>query len=379
MLLIQELLRSGIDPREIDSVHGITARQSDDHLLWIFNYDDLRVQDRHAQIVKECRGLILESGTWNVVALPFYRFFNFGEVGGDSIDWTTARAYEKLDGSLITLFRYRNKWRIATREVIDATGNLPDPDPAGGFNTFADVVWPLLNMKVDKLPGAMYVFELVSPMNRVVTPYERSELALLTVRYEESDGALGLREFYPDAVAWFAHQLCLRLPKSFPVQSTNEVGDLISELDDTDEGFVVCDVDHNRIKMKSERYLEFSEIINNGKPQYWRMLRDGKGDDLLAIFPRYREEYERLLEGFNDVMAWADRTYLDNRDAATRKDFARRIAGHPMSWFIWQRYDGRVSVALEAFEAMKPEIQQHWLKSILPEAIKSLSTWKESR
>ncbi len=279
----------------------------------------------------------------------------------------------KVDGSLITLFWYRDKWRISTRGMIDATGNLPDPDPAGGYNTFADVVWPLLTPKLNSLiNGLIYVFELVSPMNRIVTPYERNELVLLTVRYDAND-SLDLEEFGANAVRWFAGKFGFRTPKSYPVQDSWEVEDLISELKDTEEGFVVCDAHMNRVKMKSSRYLEFSEIINNGKPQYWRMLRDGKGDDLLAIFPKYREEYERLLKGFNDVMAWADMTYAKNCDALDRKDFARRISDHPMSWFIWQLWDGKALTALKAFESMKPEIQQHWLKDVMPNVIKAMA------
>ena len=41
-------------------------------------------------VVQECRGLLLEEGTWNVVAMPFTKFFNFGEKLAPTIDWSTA-------------------------------------------------------------------------------------------------------------------------------------------------------------------------------------------------------------------------------------------------------------------------------------------------
>ena len=50
------------------------------------------------KVVRECRGMILEKGTWDVVALPFLKFFNAGEKHAAVIDWTSARVYEKLDG-----------------------------------------------------------------------------------------------------------------------------------------------------------------------------------------------------------------------------------------------------------------------------------------
>lgn len=48
--------------------------------------------------VQECRGLILEIGTWDVLSLSFLKFFNSGEVHAAKIDWDTAHILNKEDG-----------------------------------------------------------------------------------------------------------------------------------------------------------------------------------------------------------------------------------------------------------------------------------------
>ena len=52
--------------------------------------------------VQECgNGLILDAADrWKVVSNSMYKFFNHGQTHADpsSIDWTTARVFERFDG-----------------------------------------------------------------------------------------------------------------------------------------------------------------------------------------------------------------------------------------------------------------------------------------
>ena len=58
-------------------------------------------------ICQECRALLLEMGTWDVVSRSFFKFFNYGQPEAHPVDWATARVQEKLDGSLICLYFHR--------------------------------------------------------------------------------------------------------------------------------------------------------------------------------------------------------------------------------------------------------------------------------
>lgn len=69
------------------------------HKDWyMFNYN-LFESELSNPIVKACRGTILEispdRSVVKVVCLPFYKFFNYGDVNGDTIDWSTAITREK--------------------------------------------------------------------------------------------------------------------------------------------------------------------------------------------------------------------------------------------------------------------------------------------
>jgi tRNA splicing ligase len=48
-------------------------------------------------ITNECRGLVLETGTWKIVAKTFNRFFNLGELANtpDKFNWNNFRCESK--------------------------------------------------------------------------------------------------------------------------------------------------------------------------------------------------------------------------------------------------------------------------------------------
>lgn len=61
------------------------------------------------EICQECRGLILdEDDNWKAICYPYKKFFNYNEPLGKAIkmNWTDVNVYEKIDGSLATLYLY---------------------------------------------------------------------------------------------------------------------------------------------------------------------------------------------------------------------------------------------------------------------------------
>ena len=91
--------------------NNILHKQWDD--LHLYNYGDMVLVPRDHPILVRCRGLIV-TGEGNVVNYPFDRFFNDFEVEGASIDWQSARIYEKVDVTMISVWYY-NGWQVTTR------------------------------------------------------------------------------------------------------------------------------------------------------------------------------------------------------------------------------------------------------------------------
>ena len=79
----------------------------------IFNYDmtqsvsidgERRMCEFSLPEVPEARGIIINTETLDVACWPFRKFGNYGEYYADSIDWSTARVQEKVDGSIMKLW-----------------------------------------------------------------------------------------------------------------------------------------------------------------------------------------------------------------------------------------------------------------------------------
>lgn len=101
-LEVQKYLRSGKSPEMLLSDYAIKFKRHPkfDNLI-LFKYDQIS-SPFGEEIVRECRGIILdEANNWKVICHSFNKFFNNGERVGEAvmaIDWSTARVQEKVDG-----------------------------------------------------------------------------------------------------------------------------------------------------------------------------------------------------------------------------------------------------------------------------------------
>src|SRR6476659_8011413 len=77
-------------------------------------------------IVQECRGVVVHVPTGTVLAHPYNKFWNHGEHLAATIDWSTARVQDKLDGSLMILYWHpaNGAWQVASSGHPIAGGRL---------------------------------------------------------------------------------------------------------------------------------------------------------------------------------------------------------------------------------------------------------------
>jgi len=182
--------------------YHITVTEKDS--LALFKYSQLE-SDWNEPICRECRGLILEKGTWKVVRYAFDKFFNINESYAAEIDWASATSTEKIDGSLISLFYYKDKWCVATNGMIDAYDVALSPNEK--YKTYGELWEAAMNSNyprflkdgIEKLnPNCTYTFELVSPYNKVVIYYDNPMVYHIGTRYnlnfEEMDIDIGIQK-----------------------------------------------------------------------------------------------------------------------------------------------------------------------------------------
>lgn len=268
-------------------------------------------------LVQECRGVILdESDTWNVVARPFDKFFNHGEEHAAQIDWEQAVVQEKLDGSLCTLYHYKDEWHVATSGTPDASGEV------NGFGiSFATLFWQtydeqfgrdtLCSLRKDR----SYMFELTSPMNRIVVKHEKPKLTLLSVRATDS----GL-EWLPDI---------LNPVRAYSLSSLEDVIVTFQSMSPLEqEGYVIIGGrsargGFDRVKVKHPGYVALHQFKDSMSPRRLvEIAQQGEVSEVIAHFPEWAEKLTQVSARFNALAAKLEADYERIKHIPEQKAFA---------------------------------------------------------
>lgn len=292
--------------------------------------------------VQQCRGTVFRESDMKCVCRPFNKFFNYGEPNAARIDWAAEnlRVLEKIDGSLIKVW-YDEVWHISTNGSINAFAAA-----VGGASTksYGDLFMEYIeNVGFDIYSldrKYTHLFEVVSPLTRVVVPYEKLEVYYLTsIRTE--DGAEFMDREKMEGV--------LPLPYELKIGSLKELVEVVSDMDWTHEGFVVWD-GQNRIKVKSPAYVKAHYARNNGNVSWETLVNvvlSHEEDEFLTYAPEWGGHIEAIQEKMEDA---ADRAkeyrgifnFLCDRE---RKDFASQVIQFVLpkyQSFLFSMYDGKV-------------------------------------
>lgn len=307
--------------------------------LVMFKYDQCN-SDFSIDLVKECRGLILDITDYetnNIIipfSIPYFKFFNFGEPYASHIDWQTAITSSKIDGSLIKVVKYNNELLISTNGCIDAFKCNLSNQLTCPYKTFGEIVLKAIENEANYYkiseepiewfksllkPNFTYMFELVSPFNRIVIPYEEIKLYFHGIRNN-----ITLKE---EPILQCGVGTYFSMPKIFPLKTLNDCIDAANSLPWNDEGYVVCDKNFNRIKIKSLEYLKVHRLANNGNLSIRRaveLFMENDYDEILTYFPEYKpffkdieERFEKLIENIEN-----DFNKLESLKLTTRKEKA---------------------------------------------------------
>ena len=108
--------------------------------------------------------------------MAYKKFFNYEESLAVKLDWNNIRVTEKLDGSCIMMYHYNDNWNIATLGSPDAGGKMEFCNDT--FHNFFWDLWNELNYELSKDTEFCYIFELISPYNKIIVQYENSNIVL---------------------------------------------------------------------------------------------------------------------------------------------------------------------------------------------------------
>lgn len=342
-MFLLDFIKDNENWREILSQepYCISIKEKDGYAL--FKYNQIE-SDMSLSIVKECRGVIIDLSDMKVVCRRFDKFFNADEPNAATLSGTV-RAEEKIDGSIIGVWRDRTGvWRVSTNGMIDASdADLTLPiDNIRTYRDLFDVAWEkqvghgfgILSLYKDYT----MIFELVSPANRIVVPYKETALFFLGIRNNKTgeeispvdDRVANLKKYFPT-------------PRIFDIHSVEDAKTVAKTLGADQEGFVLVDEHFNRVKVKGSEYLAVHLIRNNdlSLKNFLATVLNDTQDDLLAYFP----EYTRYI---NDVKTRLSNYIGEIEDAISsapfnldRKEFALAVKDTPHSAILFKLYSNR--------------------------------------
>lgn len=329
--------------------------------LILFKYSQ-QDSDFSNDIVKECRGIILDEDTFEIISYSYNKFFNFSEPNAAEIDWASAKVLQKIDGSLIKVVKFSDQEiLVSTNGVIDAFKCELNSQIGSPYDNFGELFWEAVrNQMIDcgysldkndpvewlanmLLPNFTYMFELCSPYSRVIVPHEETKLYFHGVRDNNS------QEFPFEICALSKIFAC---PEEYNLKSLDECIAATQAMPWDEEGYVVVDKNFNRVKIKSPAYLMAHKLSNNGNMSIRRAIdvyMAGECDEILAYFPEYKSAFDEIDKRFNHkfMELGSDAVVLfakiDDGSLPTRKDQAAWIfANSKHSGLLFKLLNGYV-------------------------------------
>lgn len=309
----------------------VSQRQHpDDPELLILNYTPKAAYERAwNDVTMNCRGLIVRDGA--VVARPFKKFFNLGEM--ETIPDGPFISQRKMDGSLGIVYL--------------APDGMPAVATRGSFVS-DQAQWATSWLRADGVmveaceeffdQGLTPLVEIIYPENRIVVDYQgKMSLTFLTAL----DNATGLDVddhgiTWPDDVATSWTSLDLETLEKWNAESKGE----------DSEGFVIRWEDGTRAKVKAEEYLRLHRILTGVTPRkIHEMLATNMGIDRLAefvpdeFFQWMKAEAGKIEQAYSDIEKECFAVLAQVDLDADRKTQAEFINSQPHPGIVFKMLD----------------------------------------
>lgn len=308
-----------------EAIQNFKLKSRDYENKILLKYDQLE-SDYAFEEVQDCRGLILEKGTWRIMCMSFRKFFNVGESHAVAIDWNTANVLEKVDGTMIQLYFdwHKDKWFAATTGTAEGEGEVNNKDGTTFNELFWKTAFEKYSLDIDDLSKTCtYVFELTTPYNIVVKPHGESSLTLLTIRSNSFLTELD----YKDLVT-IGELIGVPVVKSYDLNKGNfdELVKTFENMPWSEEGYVIMDGAFNRVKIKNPAYVAVHHLkAKTGEHNILTVVKTNEIEEFAATFPERREEIWRLKANYDILLgrlhvAWNELIpHLPKDDGAAEK------------------------------------------------------------
>jgi hypothetical protein len=189
-----------------------------------------------------------------------------------------------------------DKWCVGTTGTAEAEG-----DVNGSDKTFAGLFWTAAKisakesseyLKTKFVKGLIYVFELTTPYNIIVTPHATSSITLLTIRNVKD-----LVEFNYDTMKEIASKyLYVNSVNSFSLKSDYKtLRKTFDNMKYSEEGYVVVDKNFDRVKIKNPAYVAAHHLKSSmAEYKIMSIIKTNEVDEFIASFPERKDEILKI-------------------------------------------------------------------------------------
>lgn len=335
----------------------------------VINYNVMMADTFDCDIRRECRGIIFDTETGEILRRPFHKFFNVNEreeTQEHVIDLSREhRILEKLDGSMIAPF-------IVNDQMIWGTkmGATDVAEPVEDFVELNEEYRIFARFTISR--GYTPIFEWCSRKQRIVLDYKEDQLILTAIR-DLTTGRYMSRDLME------AHAESYRIPvvRTFEPQTDMKAFvEYVRDLEDL-EGFVVRFSDGHMLKLKCHWYLQIhkaKEAILQDR-NIVELILDDKLDDVKAhLQAEDRDrlsqfEYDFNLEVASSCISIEHILYGIKADGVDRKTFALEIAPN------FSQYDRAAVFSCwddisKVYDTVRNTIRNNLTKTVKYEAIR---------
>lgn len=255
------------------------------------------------QRLRECRGLVFDSSTGDILARPYHKFFNVNEKPDTELQHVDLGQphviLEKLDGSMVFAVPAPGGFRLFTKAGITETSMRAEELVAASPRHSELIKCFLRN-------NATPIFEWCSRRDSIVLDYPEDELVLTAARWIDTGEYIDYDKLREISLGYRVP--LVRTANILPGTPTEQILELVRGWDDA-EGIVIR-FPGDMLKIKADDYVFRHRAISGIRTDraLLELVAEDRLDDLLPLMPVSRREYaeayrSKVAEGLFNAVA----------------------------------------------------------------------------
>ena len=292
-------------------------------------YDFVDFWDMFDGFYQECRSLVINIISEEIVLSPFKKFRNLNECEENSLEnikkkTEVAKSIEitdKLDGSMQSARWYNNEVVMSGSQSLSLSDSWRLTD---GYNMLTNNLnyVAMLNHHSD----CTFIFEYISLQDAHVVLYDKSQEGLYLIGIRNTIN--GEQYSYKDVLR-IANEYGVKTTKLYDKTLDEVMGELDKYKAHEKEGFVM-NIDGYMVKIKCDDYVNIHKILSNISSinLIIQKISDDQFDDLIAKVPfSYKD---RVLKVANVIY-----DYINKTDNIVKEIYSKADKSNKKTFMIW--------------------------------------------